>query len=184
MRMRPFQLACLLGLILVLFSTQTAHAHEHITIGDYELVIGWLEEPPIAGQKNAIVISITEQGSGAGLAEEDAASLEITVSYGGQSKVLTLEPLSNDSPGEFMTPLLPTVPGEYTVILGGQLGDTTVEAEVHVEEVQPAEVLQFPILESSPQMTNVGIGDWLTWLAVLLGLAGVVLGIMAHRKAG
>ena len=175
--------ACLIALLFLLFTRQTAHAHEHITIGDYEFVIGWLEEPPIAGQMNAIVISITEQSSGEPLTMEDASALQVTISYGGQTRGLALEPVGEDSPGVFMAPLLPTVPGEYTILLGGQLGETAVEAEVQPEEVQPADVLQFPIPEPSPQMTNIGIENWLTWLAVLLGLVGVGLGTMAYRKA-
>lgn len=175
---------CLITLLFLLFTHQTALAHEHITIGDYELVIGWLEEPPIAGQKNAITITVLDQSNDEALPMEDVSALQVTVSYGGQNKALTLEPLGDDSPGEFLAPILPTVPGEYTVLLGGQIGETAVEAEVHVEEVQSADVLEFPILDSSLQRSSVGVGDWLTWFALLLGLAGVVLGITAHRKAG
>lgn len=183
MKKKTLLCASLIVLLFLVFTHRTVLAHEHITIGDYELVIGWLDEPPIAGQMNAITISVSDQSSGEALPVEDVSALQVTVSYGGQNKALTLEPLGDDSPGEFMAPVLPTVPGEYTVLLEGQLGETAVEAEVQPEEVQPADALQFPIPESSAQMTNVGTGDWLSWLAVLLGLAGVVLGITAHRKA-
>lgn len=183
MRKRALPLACILVFVLVMLQTQAALAHEHITVGDYELVIGWLEEPPVAGQKNAVVLSIKEQSTGTGLPAEDAASLEVTVSYGGQSKVLSLEPLGEDSPGRFTAPILPTVPGEYTIILGGQLGNTVVDAQAHIEEVQPAEILQFPTLDTSAQTTGPAWSLWLSGLAVVLGLAGVALGITAHRKA-
>lgn len=183
MRKRALQLACIFGFMLIMLQTQVARAHEHITIGDYEVVVGWLEEPPVAGQKNAVVLSITEQSSGAGLAAEGAASLEVTVAYGGQNKVLALEPSGEDSPGRFTASLLPTVPGEYTIMLGGRLGNTAVDAQVHIEEVQPAETLQFPILDTSAPTTGPAWSLWLSGLALVLGLAGVVLGITAHRKA-
>lgn len=182
MRKRALQLACILGFMLVMLPAQVVRAHEHITIGNYEVVIGWLEEPPVAGQKNAVVLSITEQSSGTGLPAEDTASLEMMVAYGGQSRVLSLEPLGEDAPGRFMAPLVPTVPGEYTIILGGQLGDTAVDAQVHIEEVQPAETLQFPVPDTSVPTASPAWSLWLSLLAVVLGLAGIVLGVTAHRR--
>jgi hypothetical protein len=183
MKTRKLWTAGLITLIVLLAHFQEALAHESVTVGDYELEIGWIEEPPIAGQQNAIVVIISDTSGGEAHPVEDASSLEVTVSYGGQSKALTLQRLDEDSPGQFMAPLLPTVPGEYTIILGGQLGDTTVDVEVHPEEVQSADILQFPRIEPSGQSASAGIRDWLTWLAILLGLVGVGLGISAHRKA-
>ncbi len=182
MKKRSILHACIIALLFLLFSHQTAFAHEHITIGDYEIVIGWMDEPPIAGQKNAVTLTVSDLSSGAALPVEDISSLEITVSYGGQSKTLNFQPLGDESPGQFMAPILPTVPGEYTITLGGKLGETDADAEVHPEEVQPVDMLQFPSLESSEQEASTGTGDWLTWLAVLLGLVGVGLGVSAHRK--
>ena len=183
MNKKSLQRACVLVLFSLLFSHQLAFAHESITIGNYELEIGWLEEPPIAGQQNAVVVTVSERSSGEALPVDDVSSLEINISYGGQNKVLGFQPFGDDSPGQFIAPILPTVPGEYTIILGGQLGGTGIDAEVRPEEVQPADVIQFPRLESSEQEANSGTGDWLTWFAVLLGLLGVGLGITAHRKA-
>lgn len=114
---------------------------------------------------------------------EDVSSLVVTVSYGGQEKKLTLQPLGEDTPGQFAAPLLPTVPGQYTILLGGQLGDTPVDARVEPEEVESADTLQFPSADSSAQNTGTGLADWLTWLAVLLGLVGIGVGVTALRKA-
>ena len=183
MSYKPLLRACLIGLLCTVFSHQTALAHESITVGDYEIVVGWLEEPPIAGQMNALAVMVSDISSGSPLPVQDVSSLEITVSYGGQSKVLILQPLDEDAPGQFVAPILPAVPGEYTILLGGKLGTTEVESVVHPEEVQPEDPLQFPRLESSEQTASSERTDWLTWLAVLLGLAGVGLGASAHRKA-
>ena len=176
--------ACLLALIALLTSHQTALAHEHITIGDYELEIGWVEEPPIAGQQNAILVIVHDTSGGEEQPVEDVSSLVVNVSYGGQSKTLTLQPLGEDTPGQFVAPIIATVPGQYTVILGGTLGDTAVDAEVEPEEVQPADTLQFPSVEASAQSADLGMMNWLIYLSLLVGLIALVLAVGALRKAG
>lgn len=182
MHTKTFINACLIALIALLLNFQLALAHESVTVGDYEIEIGWVDEPAIVGQKNAIAINVSNTSSGEPV--EDVSSLTVTVSYGGQSKELTLEPLGEDTPGQFAAPLLPTVPGEYMIKLGGSLGDTAVDAEVHPEEVALANTIQFPAAESTQQTTNTGAAAWLTWLAVLLGLVGIGVGVTALRKAG
>ena len=174
--------ACLLAMIALLTSYQAVLAHETITVGDYELEIGWVEEPPIVGQQNAILVIVSDISAGEAQPVEDVSSLTVTVSYGGQSKELTLQPLGEDTPGQFMAPILPTVPGEYTITLGGQLGDTAVDAEVIPEEVESADTLQFPGVESSEQSADLGMMNWLIYLSLLVGLIALVLGVMALRK--
>lgn len=183
MNKRLFGLAGLVTLVAFLLSFQVVFAHESVTVGDYELEIGWVEEPTIVGQQNSVLVIVWDTSSGEAQPVEDVSSLVVTVSYGGQEKKLTLQPLGEDTPGQFAAPLLPTVPGQYTILLGGQLGDTPVDARVEPEEVESADTLQFPSADSSAQNTGTGLADWLTWLAVLLGLVGIGVGVTALRKA-
>jgi hypothetical protein len=104
------------------------------------------------------------------------------MSYGGQEKALTLQPLGEDTPGQFVAPILPTVPGQYTVKLGGTLGNTAVNAEVQPEEVQSADTLQFPAV-SAGQDPSLGTLNWLIYLSLLIGLTALVLGVTALRKS-
>jgi hypothetical protein len=165
---------------------QPALAHESITVGDYTLEVGWLSEPPIVGQQNAIVVNVSK---GEEEPVEDVSSLTVTVSYGGQEKNLTLQPLGEDTPGQFVAPILPTVPGQYALKLGGTLGDTAVDAEVEPEEVQSADTLQFPSEASeaggapAEQSPDLGAVNWLIYLSLLIGLIALVLGVMALRKS-
>ena len=182
MTKKRIAVAVWISLVAILLNFQLAFAHESVTIGDYEIEIGWVDEPAIVGQKNAIAINVSNTSSGEHQPVEDVSSLTVTVSYGGQSKELTLETLGEDAPGQFAAPLLPTVPGEYMIKLGGSLGDTAVDAEVHPEEVQPADTLQFPLSYPSPQSTDSGDAAWLIWLSLLIGLIGVGLGMTALRK--
>jgi hypothetical protein len=172
-------LAGIFVVLALILNVEPALAHESITVGDYTLEVGWLSEPPVVGQHNAIVVNLT---AGEEQPVEDISSLTLTISYGGQDKTLTLQPLGEDTPGQFVAPILPTVAGEYSVIFGGMLGDTAVDAETHVEEVQTADTLQFPSVASAEQSTDLGAINWLIYLSLLIALIALVLGVMALRK--
>ena len=174
-------LAGLFALMALILNVQPAMAHETITVGDYTLEVGWLSEPPVVGQHNAIVVNVS---TGDEQPVEDVSSLTLTISYGGQQKTLALEPVDEHSSGQYMAPVLPTVAGEYLVIFGGTLGDTAVEAETHVEEVQPADTLAFPNVESTPQETNsLGMTEWLAIVGFVSGVAGLILSLLNLRKS-
>ena len=157
-------LAGLFAFIVLILNFQFALAHEYITVGDYTLEVGWLNEPPVVGQNNAIVVHVSTTSDGQPV--EDVSSLTVTISYGGQEKTLTLEPVDEHSPGQFMAPIVPTVPGQYTVQFGGRLDETTfVDVHVESEEVQPAETLQFPVeanttTEQAGQSNDLDPADW------------------------
>src|ERR1041384_7951747 len=181
--MRFVLTACFIALIAVLISYRIVLAHESITVGNYTVEVGWLNEPPIVGQQNAIVVNVSTTSDKKPF--EDVSELTVAVSYGGQSKTLTLQPLGEDTPGQFVAPILPTIPGQYTVNLGGKLGTTDVKADVQPEEVQSADVLQFPSGASgavSNESAELGVMNWLIYLSLLIGLIALVLGVMALRQ--
>lgn len=186
MKRQTFWLAGFLAFLALILNFRFALAHQSITAGDYEIEFGWLNEPPVAGQSNAVVVNVSTTS---GEHVEDISSLSVTISYGGQEKALTLQPLDEHSSGHFIAPVLPTVPGQYTLHFGGTLGDTAVDTEVEPEEVQPAETLQFPVLantdstEQAGQSSDLGMLNWLTYLSLLVGLIALVLAVMALRRA-
>jgi hypothetical protein len=165
----------------LLTSYQIALAHTSITVGDYTVEIGWVTEPPIVGQQNAVVVNVSTTKDNKPV--EDVSGLTVAVSYGGQNKTLTLQPLGEDTPGQFVAPIIPTIPGQYTVKLGGTLGTTAVNNEVKPEEVQSADTLQFPSVAASDQSANLGIMNWLIYFSLLIGLIALVIGVMALRKS-
>jgi len=174
-------LACLFALMALFLNVQPALAHESITVGDYTLEVGWLSEPPIVGQQNAIVVNVT---TGEEQPVEDVSALTLAISYGGQQKTLTLQPLDEHSPGQYLAPILPTVAGEYSVVFGGMLGDTAVGADTHVEEVQPADILAFPRVDSAqPESTNIGMTEWLAIVGFVSGIAALILSVLNMRKS-
>lgn len=184
MKIRFVLTACFIALIAGLTSYRIVFAHESITVGDYTVEVGWLNEPPIVGQQNAIVVNVSTTGDKKPV--EDVSELTVAVSYGGQNKTLTLQPLGEDTPGQFVAPILPTIPGQFTISLGGKLGNTDVKADVQPEEVQPADVLQFPSVASDAAAnlsTELGVMNWLIYVSLLIGLIALVLSVMALRKS-
>jgi hypothetical protein len=182
MKKQTLLLAGLFAFIALILNFQLALAHESITVGDYTLEIGWLDEPPVVGQHNAIVVHISTTSDGQPV--EDVLSLTVTISYGGQDKTLTLEPVDEHSPGQFMAPVVPTVPGQYTVKFGGSIGETTfVDVHMEPEEVQPADTLEFPNITSTQNVASAfGATEWLAIAGLVSGLAGLILSLLNMRK--
>jgi hypothetical protein len=180
MKKQKLWLAGFITLLALALHVQFVLAHETITVGDYTLEVGWLNEPPVVEQHNAIVVHVSTSDE---QPVEDVSSLTLTISYGGQDKTLTLSPLDDHSPGQYMAPILPTVAGEYSVIFGGTLGDTSIEAETHVEEVQPVDTLAFPSVDSAqPEATGFGTTEWLALAGFVSGLAGLFISLFNMRK--
>lgn len=184
MNKKLYLAACLIAMTALLASYQIVFAHESVTVGDYTLEIEWVNEPPIVGQQNAIVVNVSTTSDKKPV--EDISALTVAVSYGGQNKTLTLQPLGEDTPGQFVAPILPTIPGQYTIDLGGKLGTTDVKAEVQPEEVQAADVLQFPSIASAAsdqQSAALAMMNWLIYISLMIGLIALVLAVMALRKS-
>ncbi|HKY54566.1 MAG TPA: hypothetical protein VJM08_09685 [Anaerolineales bacterium] len=181
--------AILIALGALLLNFQPARAHESVTIGDYEVVYGWVDEPPVVGQMNGVEIFVTNTTTNEPVEENVIQSLTVNLTYGGESKTLTLEP-GFEEPGAFRATVLPTIPGVYSIKFGGTLGETAADTEVELEEVRPPDAVQFPVSYPGPQSVepastesaNSGGADWLVWLSLLVGLIGVGLGITALRK--
>ena len=183
MKKRIFRLADLFLFFALILPVRPALAHESITVGNYEIVVGWVTEPPIAGQMNGIEIHVSDTNAGTDQPVEDISSLTLMISYGGQEKTLALEAVGEQSPGQFTASIVPTIPGEYTVRFGGTLGDTLVDAETHIHEVQPVESLAFPNVEvPQPETNSFGMTEWLAIAGFISGLAGLVLSLLNMRN--
>jgi hypothetical protein len=166
----------------VLFlNIESASAHTTVHAGNYDVEVGWVDEPPIVGQRNAVVVNVSNTTSPD--AQVDVSKFTVNVTYGGQTKTLTLQPLSEDSKNQYIAPILPMVAGQYTVQLRGQLDSTSVSLDVQPEEVVPSDTLAFPSVAASTSPT--AAPDWGTWLGgagLIAGLAGLVIALLAWRK--
>jgi hypothetical protein len=165
-------------------AAQPALAHERIVSGDYAFVVGWLEEPPIVGLKNAAWIKVTRADNGAPVTGAEGA-LTARIEYGGRSRDLVLRPILTEA-GAYAGDFIPTRRGTYTLHLGGTIDTQPIDASGEIEEVVSAAGLEFP--EALP-----GAGDLQASIEALQGevgaarafaVAGLALGAIGLVLAG
>jgi hypothetical protein len=167
----------------------TAFAHERIEVGDYVFVLGWVDEPPLVGLRNAAFIEITLKSDGSPVTGAEA-SLAAAVAYGGQSRDLVFRPLGE--PGQYAADFIPTRRGIYTLKLTGALGEQPIDISGEIEEVLSAASAQFPeeqptageLLQALDEVRGeIGSARLFGIVGLLLGAIGVVLaGVALSRK--
>jgi len=189
-------IAVLAALTLALALSGLALAHEKVTAGKYELEIGWVTEPPLLGQPNAVFLNVTDTETSKPV--EGLNALQIAVTTGGQTRNLQLRALGEDVQGQYAADFIPTVRGTYTVKLTGKIEDQDVNISQDIEEVEEAESLQFPITLPSPaqmsqQLINlqaenqalrasITLSQGLAVAGIVLGLAGLIAGVVSLRR--
>lgn len=137
-----------LSLIALLFSTgivSQAFAHTTREVEQYEIEIGWGIEPPVVGFRNDFVFQISEPGENPGLkvgVTNAFKNLEVTAKYGGVTKVLDIG--SDPRPGHYLSHVIPTKTGSYSIHLKGDIDGVPVDIEIPVEDVESTAVLDFP----------------------------------------
>ncbi len=178
-KLAALTLVLLLGLF---FAVQTVSAHETVTVGDYAVEYGWLNEPAIMGQPNALVVNLSLASASASSttppADIDTSALVIQAVYGDQTKTLTLQPLAEDTHNQFIAPMTPMLAGTYTIHFSGSIGSTQFNKDVQPEEVKTADVVQFPVPAQAASASG-GVSGWMGIAGIVLGALGTVLGGLA-----
>ncbi|HXG73384.1 MAG TPA: hypothetical protein VNK44_01005 [Candidatus Nitrosotenuis sp.] len=129
-----------------------AFAHKTVTVEQYEIEVGWRDEPPLVSQQNAIVFSITtEEGQGVKSGVTNAfRDLTATVKSGSLTK--TLDILSDVKPGHYYSKIIPTKTGTLTVELTGSIGGgVPINEQVDIEDVESLDIIAFPPAGSAGQ---------------------------------
>jgi hypothetical protein len=136
--------AAVLALVVALSgSTGTVSAHERRVVGDYEFEVGFLVEPASAGNLNGVFMSINyypdgvpetageeeaegEEGAGGEPVQGADQTLSVTVTVGGGAATTDLEFEPLEEPGPYDAAFIPTLPGEYTFSITGEVDGTQV----------------------------------------------------------
>ena len=137
-------------------------AHEQREVGDtgqFHFVVGFLNEPAVQGEVNAISVRITRNDPDASpAAEGDAvvlepitgleASLTFEIIYEDQTAELPVETVWQED-GHYVAYVIPTQPGTYSFRISGEIEGVVIE-EVFTagpetfSEVTPRTDLEFP----------------------------------------
>lgn len=136
-RMIGLAASCGIVAVFVLAVPFAASAHEQREIagGQYSVVVGFLDEPAFAGEKNGLDFRVSKIGAPGteGAAEAEGTpvvglfdTLQAEVIFGDQRMALPLEPAFGDL-GAYESPFFPTTPGDYTFHIFGTIEGTAVD---------------------------------------------------------
>ena len=173
------------ALLVVLFAVGAAaareRAHERIVSGDYAFVLGWLEEPPVVGLKNAALVEVTTAQDDQPVAGAEG-TLTAQIVYGGKSKELLLRPLA-DRPGVYVGDFIPTRRGTYTLKLGGAVNGQPIDVSNEIEEVGSLDNLTFPEPQADVAKSLEALQSELSTTRIF-AIAGAALGTIGLVLAG
>ncbi len=102
-------------LALVVLPISPVTAHEQFDQGPYHIEVGWVTEPPVTWQQNAVTVIVTNKTNGAGVLGL-VSNITVTLSYAGQRKVYrggAGDSLTTEQNGTYNAPLILTQPGIY-----------------------------------------------------------------------
>jgi hypothetical protein len=153
----------LIGFSIILFSftftIQKIYGHTEIQVGNYTIVGGWEEEPPLLNTLNNVLVGISENDNPVRNALKD---LSIIITYGGLDKKLDFVP-SEESPGIYLADIIPSQLGSYSLNLTGTIGTEKINNNIPIEDIEDTKKLTFPLVTEEDSDTNIqNIGRQIT----------------------
>jgi hypothetical protein len=197
--------AVLMAAVLVTAFPATALAHEERQVGSLMMAVGFGNEPAYAGEPNSVQLILSSHGKPV---TDLGDALEVEVTFGGESKKLSLEPDFEigefGTPGDYRAWFVPTQPGTYTFHftgkVGGQKVDEAFTSGKGFVDVTPISDAEFPATRAPtneelaqrldrvvPRLEH-AIGevrapanatDPLVIVAIVVGILGIVVGAAA-----
>ena len=152
--------SALLILILLLIPgiSGIAYGHTVDAVGEYRVEIGWMNEPVVSGETNAIefyvssLIACPEISEASKCAESQEfhngisdlrKTVKIKLMYKDESITLPLSPDHNIS-GKYYAFVNPTVSGFYQANILGTIIDTPISLSMHPPKVDERSYIEFP----------------------------------------
>lgn len=159
-------------------------AHGHLDVGEYELTIGFRNEPAYQGEPNGLDLRVVNHDT-----EEPIVGLEetlqVAIIYGESTQELELRARFGQE-GSYTADVLPTQTGDYTWHIWGEIEGEPVDVRMTsgpdtFSSVEPKSSVSFPDAEPSlgdvqSELQSLGRS---AQIALLLGGLGAVLGLIA-----
>ena len=183
-----------LAAFAALGSLSGASAHETRVVGDgqFEVVVGFVDEPAFQGEKNGLSLEVSrveatdaspaaeaEDGHSGGAGVEGLElTLQAEVIYGDQRMTLTLEPVWQ-SPGAYAGYFFPMAAGDYSfhifgTVEGVQIDETFTSGPETFSAIQERAPLEVP-KQSASSAPALG-------LTAGIGIAGLAIGAVVARR--
>jgi hypothetical protein len=148
----------LLFLLIIPGLSGIAYGHTVDAVGEYRVEIGWMNEPVVSGETNAIefyvnpLISCPEISEPIKCAESQEFqngitglknTVKIKLIYKGESITLPLSP-DHNIPGKYYAFVNPTVSGFYQANILGTIVETPISLSMHPPKVAERAYIEFP----------------------------------------
>ena len=187
-------------LLMTLCFASAVSAHENREVGDYQITIGFLNEPAVLEEPNGLDLRVALIDGGEGAPVEGLAeTLQAEVIYGDQSMPLELRPAFGQ-PGAYQSNFIPTAEGAYTFHITGSIEDMEIDESFTsgpdtFSEVESRAVMSFPNTVDPVGEVSAAASDasdsadsarTLSIVAIIVGVLGLAAGVAAialNRRA-
>jgi hypothetical protein len=135
---------------LLLYSGH-AYAHERRTVGPYQFVVGWLNEPAYLGQLNSLDLRITDTRQNPAAAVTGLEkTLTTDVTAGGLAPFPLTVSARFGTAGAYNGWVMPTVKGTYTFHIVGKIDTLTIDEKFTsgpntFGDIEDTTALQYPV---------------------------------------
>ena len=151
----------ILSFLLIPSVAGIAYAHTVDAVGEYRVEIGWMNEPVVSGETNALELYVSPLTTcpDISIPLECANSQEFQNGIEGLRKLLKIQfvydktqtitlPLVNDHdiPGKYYAFITPTVSGYFQANLIGKILDTPANLSMHPPPIAERSYIEFPEL--------------------------------------
>jgi hypothetical protein len=134
----------------LLATTHATEAHERRSVGAYNLVVGWLNEPAYLNEPNAVDLRVSRASDATPVTGLEQ-TLKVEATQGESKTTLDFRPRFN-TPGAYDGRLMPTAPGVFAFRIFG-----TIEGQ-QVNETFTASDSTFAIIAEPPAFPNPYVG--------------------------
>ena len=127
------------------------YAHTIDSVGEYRVEIGWMNEPVVSGETNAVEFYVSPQEHNIKLEDQIFQNgitglkntVKIKLLFKDESITLPLSP-DHDIPGKYYAFVNPTVSGFYQANILGTIVDTPISLSMHPPKVAERSYIEFP----------------------------------------
>ncbi len=128
-----------------------AYAHTIDSVGDYRVEIGWMNEPVVSGETNAVEFYVSPLEHGIEFENQVFQNgitglkntVKINLLFKDESITLPLSP-DHNIPGKYYAFVNPTVSGFYQANILGTIVDTPISLSMHPPKVAERSYIEFP----------------------------------------